>query len=74
MTKKALALVLLLGIVFPLSVVAEDSLVRFEGEIGVIPVSSGGGQALTAEVVNRNIVRTSTPPAKSGGSLISRPT
>jgi len=41
MTKKALALVLFLGIVFPLSAGAEDSLVRFEGGIGVIPVRSG---------------------------------
>jgi hypothetical protein len=48
----ALALVALL----PLPATA-DTLVRFEGGIGVIPVSSGVGAAATAEVVNRNIVR-----------------
>ena len=33
------------------------ALVRFKGGIGVIPVASAPGQAATAEVVNRNIVR-----------------
>jgi hypothetical protein len=42
---------------FVSSVTADDALVRFEGGIGVIPVSSGVGTAATAEVVNRNIVR-----------------
>jgi len=32
-------------------------LLRFDGGIGVIPVSSGAGEGLTSEVVNRNIVR-----------------
>jgi hypothetical protein len=36
---------------------ADDTLARFKGGIGVIPVSSGVGMATTAEVVNRNIVR-----------------
>jgi hypothetical protein len=36
---------------------ADDTLARFKGGIGVIPVSSGVGTAATAEVVNRNIVR-----------------
>jgi len=31
--------------------------VTFQGGIGVLPVASGVGQAATAEVVNRNIVR-----------------
>src|SRR5262245_65669998 len=39
------------------SAVADDTLARFKGGIGVIPVSSGVGTAATAEVVNRNIVR-----------------
>jgi hypothetical protein len=39
------------------SVRADDTLARFNGGIGVIPVSSGVGTAATAEVVNRNIVR-----------------
>jgi hypothetical protein len=35
----------------------DETLVRFKGGIGVIPVSSGVGTAATATVVNRNIVR-----------------
>ena len=42
----------------------EDSLAKFDGGIGVIPVSSGVGQAATAEVVNRNIVRGVQPPGQ----------
>ena len=55
--------VLCLGLV-PLASVADDSLVKFKGGIGVIPVSSGVGQAATAEVVNRNIVRGVQPPGQ----------
>jgi hypothetical protein len=54
--KKALVLVPFLGL-FALSAVADDTLVKFRGGIGVIPVASGVGQAATAKVVNRNIVR-----------------
>jgi hypothetical protein len=36
---------------------ADDSLVKFKGGIGVIPVSSAPGPAPTAALVNRNIVR-----------------
>ncbi len=49
---------------------ADDSLVRFKGGIGVIPVSSGVavaptvGTALTVESVNRNIVRGVQPPGQ----------
>src|SRR5262245_28320739 len=43
------------------SAVADDTLARFKGGIGVIPVSSGQGTAATAEVVNRNIVRDVQP-------------
>jgi hypothetical protein len=43
------------------SAVADDTLARFKGGIGVIPVSSGVGAATTAEVVNRNIVRDVQP-------------
>lgn len=57
MVKKTLACVLFLGIIVPLSAAAEDSIVKFKGGIGVIPVSSGVGTAATATVVNRNIVR-----------------
>jgi hypothetical protein len=58
--RKALILALFLGAVLPVSATA-DTLVRFEGGIGVIPVSSGVGTGATAEVVNRNIVRTVQP-------------
>jgi hypothetical protein len=54
--KKALVLSPFLVALFALSAVADDTL-KFRGGIGVIPVASGVGQAATAEVVNRNIVR-----------------
>lgn len=50
--------------------VANDSLVKFKGGIGVIPVSSGVSinptpqTAATVESVNRNIVRTVQPPGQ----------
>jgi len=43
---------------------ADDRLVRFDGGIGVDPVSSGQGTAATATVVNRNIVRGVQPPGQ----------
>ncbi len=46
----------LAGLLAP-SVRADDTLARFSGGIGVIPVSSGVGQDPTATTVNRNIVR-----------------
>ena len=55
---------LLLGLVAPLSALADDSLAKFKGGIGVIPVSAGQGAAATAEVVNRNIVRGVQPPGQ----------
>jgi hypothetical protein len=57
MVKRALPCLLFLGVIYPLSAAADDTLARFEGGIGVIGVSSGVGTAVTAEVVNRNIVR-----------------
>jgi hypothetical protein len=42
----------------------DNTLVKFKGGIGVIPVSSGVGTAATAEVVNRNIVRGVQPPGQ----------
>jgi hypothetical protein len=38
-----------------------DTVVKFKGGIGVIPVSSGEGEEPTADVVNRNIVRSVQP-------------
>jgi hypothetical protein len=66
MLKKFTAL--FLGAVFPLAALADDTLVKFKGGIGVIPVSSGvvpqGQQPLTSEVVNRNFVRGVPPPGQ----------
>lgn len=66
MVKKALPYLLLLGVIYPLSAAADDTLARFKGGIGVIPVSSGvvvaPAQPLTSEAVNRNFVR-NVPPA-----------
>jgi hypothetical protein len=61
--RKALVFALFLGLVFPLSATA-DSLAKFQGGIGVIPVSSGVGTAATATDVNRNIVRGVQPPGQ----------
>jgi len=55
--------VLCLGLV-PLASIADDTLARFKGGIGVIPVSSGQGAAATATVVNRNVVRGVQPPGQ----------
>jgi hypothetical protein len=46
------------------SAIADDHLVRFDGGIGVIPVSAGQGTAATATVVTRNIVRGVQPPGQ----------
>ena len=56
-----------LALVFALvasSAVADDTLVKFKGGIGVIPVSSGVGTGTTATDVNRNIVRGVQPPGQ----------
>lgn len=70
MVKRTLPLLLFLGVVYSLSAAANDSLAKFKGGIGVIPVSSGVavaptlGTALTVESVNRNIVRGVQPPGQ----------
>jgi hypothetical protein len=43
---------------------ADDRLVRFDGGIGVDPVSSAQGVGPTSAVVNRNIVRGVQPPGQ----------
>jgi len=58
--KKVLLCTLFLGVIFPVAAAA-DSLAKFDGGIGVIPVSSGQGTAAAATVVNRNIVRDVQP-------------
>ena len=68
MTKRW-TLAFLLALVAPLAA-ADDSLVKFKGGIGVIPVSSGVAipptlaTAATVESVNRNIVRGVQPPGQ----------
>ena len=70
MVKRMSAFALFLGVVYPLSAAASDTLVKFKGGIGVIPVSSGVAvaptlaTALTVESVNRNIVRGVQPPGQ----------
>ena len=54
--KKAFVLSPLLVALFAQSAVADDTL-KFRGAIGVLPVAAGVGQAATANVVTRNIVR-----------------
>ena len=48
----------------PLSAVADNLLVKFDGGIGAIPVSAGQGTAATATTVIRNIVRGVQAPAQ----------
>ncbi len=62
--KKALVLLLFVVGLFPFSAMAAGPLVKFQGGIGVIPVSSAPGPALVAETVNRNIVRGVQPPGQ----------
>jgi len=63
--KKALVLTAFLTAFFPLSALAEvQTLVAFDGGIGVIPVASGVGQGPTATAVNLNIVRGVQPPGQ----------
>src|SRR5437899_12541864 len=62
--KKALVLLPFLVALFPLFAVADDTLVKFRGGIGVLPVASAVGLAATAAVVNRNIVRGVQPPGQ----------
>src|SRR5437879_1287720 len=71
--KRAFVLATLVVFLLPVALAAKDSrdsrdsgssLVRFEGGIGVDPVSSGVGFAATATTVNRNIVRNVQPPGQ----------
>ena len=54
-----------LALAFSAAALADDRLVRFEGGIGVIPVSSTLGNASVADAV-RNDVRKSHPAASRG--------
>jgi hypothetical protein len=48
------------------SAVADDTLVKFRGGIGVLPVAAGVGQAATADVVTVTLSAGSNLPARSG--------
>jgi hypothetical protein len=59
--------VVFLGIACPFAAAADDSLVKFKGGIGVIPVSSAAGAANpdgTFPNVNRNVVRGVNSPGQ----------
>jgi hypothetical protein len=56
--------VLFLGVAFPLASLADDSLVKFKGGIGVDPVSTVVVNADGSVTVNRNIVRGVNPPGQ----------
>jgi hypothetical protein len=72
--RRLLQVLLIVGVVVPVSAVADKDdghdkngvLVKFDGGIGVIPVSSGVPVegATTSEVVNRNFVRGVPPPGQ----------
>ena len=65
MKKKALALSPFLVALLALpALAANDTLVKFRGAIGDIPLAGGVGQAATADVVNRNIIRGVEPPGQ----------
>ena len=68
MMKLASVFAISLGILLPLSpAAADDSLAKFKGGIGVIPVSSAAGAANadgTSPNVNRNVVRGVNPPGQ----------
>jgi hypothetical protein len=64
MLKKMSVFALFFGIVYPLSAAAEDSLVKFKGGIGAIPVSNVVVAADGAVTVSRNVVRGVNSPGQ----------
>jgi hypothetical protein len=65
MKKRSLVIALGIAAAFAAApAMADRTLAKFDGGIGVIPVSSGVGTAATAEVVNRNLVRGVQPPGQ----------
>jgi len=68
MLKTALAVIVAIGIGASIAIVghaaADDGLVKFDGGIGVIPVSAGVGTGATATDVTRNIVDNVQPPGQ----------
>ena len=55
---------LFVGMIVPLAALADDSLVKFKGGIGVDPVSTVVVNADGSVTVNRNIVRGVNPPGQ----------
>jgi hypothetical protein len=67
MIKKGWPLLICVGLVSTLHASDGDSVVKFDGGIGVIPVSSAAGAANpdgTSPNVNRNVVRGVNPPGQ----------
>ena len=64
MIRKTLACTLLLLASAPLCANADNTIAKFQGGIGVQPISSAPGPAPTAATVNRNIVRGVQPPGQ----------
>jgi hypothetical protein len=64
MRRKILACTLLLLASVPFAASADNTVAKFKGGIGVIPLSSAGGPGPTATTVNRNIVRGVQPPGQ----------
>jgi hypothetical protein len=65
--EEALGYCLFLAALAPVAAMTSDTLVKFKGGIGVIPVSSVAGNASatgTFSDVNRNTVRTVNPPGQ----------
>ena len=64
MNKRVIGAAAALALAYGVTATAQERLARFEGGIGVIPVSSAPGPGATAETVNRNIVRGVQPPGQ----------
>jgi len=64
MLKKMSVFALFLGIVYPLSAGAQDSLAKFKGGIGAIPVSNVVVAADGTVTVSRNVVRGVNSPGQ----------
>lgn len=67
MLKKTFSLALMLGVCWSVAASSDDSLVKFRGGIGVIPVSVAAGVANadgSSPSVNRNVVRGVNPPGQ----------
>lgn len=64
MKKRVIGAAVSLALAYGAAAAADDHLARFDGGIGVIPVSAGAGTANPAEQVNRNIVRGVQPPGQ----------